>query len=520
MLPGKTYAPDDILGILRNRAWFILVPLAVIAAGVAVWARSLPDLYRSQTTILVVPQRISESLVQSTITSSIEGRLPSIRQSILSRARLEALINEFDLYPVERQTMVMEDIIDRMRNEDIQTDIIRGDAFGVSYIGKDPAKVLRVAERLGSMFISQSLSYRHDLAQDTDEFLDSQLAETRRQLEENQERLADYKRTYAGQLPSQVDSNLQQVTSANQQVLAAQDAIGRSMERRSVLEARIAQLETPGAAPVASDVLTDRPVTAGGMPQQLADAQQAMAGLEVRGLKPGHPDLEAARRQVRDLEQKLAGEAKNATPPGARPVTAADASRLARLAQDRAELVELDRQIAANREDERQARAAAQAAQVRLEALPIRESEMVALTRDYEILEQSYRELLAKRAASRISTNLELRQVGEQFNVVEPARMPERPFSPDRQRFNIVGIVIGLVFGLVLVGVMEFRDRTFKAERDLALILDLPVLAVVPLMQSPQERRRAKWRRVATLSGCVGIVATSLAVFLYAAVLG
>jgi uncharacterized protein involved in exopolysaccharide biosynthesis len=196
MLPGKQYTPEVILGILRKRAWFLLVPLAVAAAATALWSRTLPDLYRSQTIVQVVPQRISPTLVRSTIETRIEDRLPAIREAILSRTRLESMILEFDLYPEERKYMVMEDVVGMMYDH-IDTWIIRQDAFGVAFTGTDPVKVMRVTERLGNLFIEQSLSYRHNLTEVTDEFLESQLDETRRELEAQERRLEAYRRTYA-----------------------------------------------------------------------------------------------------------------------------------------------------------------------------------------------------------------------------------------------------------------------------------------------------------------------------------
>ncbi|MCC7044048.1 MAG: hypothetical protein IT183_09300 [Acidobacteria bacterium] len=525
MLPGKKYSVEDAIAILHRRVWFVLLPAAIAAAGVSLWARSLPDMYASSTTILVMPQRISETIVRPTITSSIAERLPSIRQAILSRTRLEAVIEEFDLYPAERQTMVMEQVVEMMRNNHISTSIVRDDAFEVGFVGSDPAKVMQVTERLGRLFIDQSLSYRHNLMEDTDTFLDSQLAETRRQLEQQEQRLAAYKRAYAGELPSQVTSNLQQVTNAQNQIQNSVNTINRAMERRLVLEKILADLEAPAPAPTpAAPVTTDAgrvpAVPSGPTLQQLTVAQDEVAALQARGLKPGHPDLEAAQRRVRDLGQRLQAESQaSGTAAGVaapRPMSAAEASRLARIAETRAELEELNRQITRAREEEREAREIAQTSQARLDALPTRETEMIALMRDYGIIESSYKGLLAKREEARISASLERRQVGEQFSILDPARLPERPFSPDRQRYNLMGVVGGLVFGLALVALIEYRDRSFKTDEEIAAVLGLPVLAVVPLMKSADDRRRELWKRFGLGTVFSVIVVGCVAVFVYA----
>src|SRR4026209_2942718 len=120
MLPGKKYTPEEILAILRRRVWWLLLPFAVVSASAGVVARLLPDLYQSDTLILVVPQRVPESYVRSTITTRIEDRLQSISAQILSRTRLERIIQDFNRYQRERQVGIMEDVIERMRTRDIK----------------------------------------------------------------------------------------------------------------------------------------------------------------------------------------------------------------------------------------------------------------------------------------------------------------------------------------------------------------------------------------------------------------
>ena len=134
MIPGKQYSFDTVLEVARRRKWLILIPAVVVAAiGVAiVWY--LPNVYRSETLILVVPQRVPESYVRSTVTARIEDRLQAISQQILSRTRLEQVVQDFNLYAEERADQeLMEDIVERMRTRDIRIDIIKGDAFRVSF---------------------------------------------------------------------------------------------------------------------------------------------------------------------------------------------------------------------------------------------------------------------------------------------------------------------------------------------------------------------------------------------------
>ena len=256
MLPGKAYKPEDILQILQRRIWILLVPFAVISAAVATWVHFLPDQYRSETVVLVVPQRISEAYVRPTVTGRIEDRLQSLAQQIMSRTRLERIIQDFNLYADDRKTGIMEDVVEQMRR-DITLGVVRGDAFRISYQGDNPRTVMRVAERLAALFIEENLRDREVLAEGTNQFLEAQLEDARRRLVEHEKKLEDYRRAHAGQLPSQLDSNLQVLQSAQMQVQAVTESINRDRDRQLALERQIADLEqqqdTGGGANVDSN---------------------------------------------------------------------------------------------------------------------------------------------------------------------------------------------------------------------------------------------------------------------------
>ena len=135
MLPGKTYTPEDFLAIAWRRKWIIVIPWFCLSVATIVSSHYLPDQYRSETLILVVPQQVPQDYVRSTITTRIEDRLNSINQQILSRTRLERIITEFNLYQNERRNGIMEDVVQRMRARDIGVETLKGDAFRVSYVG-------------------------------------------------------------------------------------------------------------------------------------------------------------------------------------------------------------------------------------------------------------------------------------------------------------------------------------------------------------------------------------------------
>jgi polysaccharide chain length determinant protein (PEP-CTERM system associated) len=485
-------------------------------AGAVAGSRFLVDKYRSETLIMVVPQRIPDSYVKSTVTAKIEDRLPGISQQILSRSRLERIITDLALYPEERRTGIMEDVVQRMRN-DIQVGIEKGDSFRVSYVSHDAKTAQKVTERLASLFIEESLRDRENLAEDTNQFLDSQLEDARRRLIEHEKKLEDYRRRFSGELPTQATANLQAIQTTQLQLQSLADAMDRERERRLLIERQLADLQSspdpvialPAPAPGSADVVPVEPTA-----QQLESARARLHLLEAR-LKPDHPDVRMVQKVIRDLEAKERAELRMpapAEPKPERPQTLAELSRQRRIRDLKAQIDDLDKNLQEKQQLEKERRAVVAQYQARLDAIPTRESELVELTRDYTTLQTAYQSLLTKREDSKLAANLERRNIGEQFKVLDPAKIPERPFSPNRRLIYAGGAGGGLALAILIAAFEEYRDSTLKREADVVRLFDLPVLALVPIMTSPWERRSRRRRIVfAGIAVCVMVLGAAAA---------
>src|SRR5437879_4298413 len=307
MIPGKKYTPEDLLRAGWRSRWLIVLPFVFISIATAIVSYYLPNRYRSETLILVVPQRVPEQYVHSTVTTRIEDRLHSISQQILSRTRLEHIIQDFALYEEWRRFYVMEDIVERMR-KDIEIQIIKGDAFRIAYNGPEARTVMKVTERLASLFIDESLRDREVLAEGTNVFLDAQLEDARRQLIQHEKKLEVFRKQYDGQLPSQVDSNLQNIRSTEIQLQALTESLSRDRDRRNLLERVIADASAPDADPLPLEaVRTGEPPTVpvnASPSKQLDVARTALASLQLR-LKPEHPDVNRMKRGIHDRQKKV-----------------------------------------------------------------------------------------------------------------------------------------------------------------------------------------------------------------------
>jgi polysaccharide chain length determinant protein (PEP-CTERM system associated) len=519
VLPGKKYTPEEILRTALRRKWLIVLPIIVgSAAGVVVY-RKMPKLYRSETLIMVVPQQIPDSYVKSTVTATVQDRLTSISDQILSRSRLERIITDFDLYKEMRATGIMEDVVQRMR-ADIKPSVDGREAtsFRVSYISRDPRTAQKVTERLASLYIEENLRDRTNLAESTNEFLESQLEDAKRRLIEHERKLEEYRRAHSGQLPSQLQTNLQVIQNAQMQLQAVSESINRARERRLLLERQLADAQTlplaviqPGLPATSTE---PAPATAA---QQLEAAQARLDAYRLR-YTADHPDVKSLQRTIAELQVKADEEAKKPpTPASDKALSPAEAARQKRIRDLQADLEVIDRQVTSSLAEETRLKHVISDYQAKVDVIPSRESDLVELMRDYTTLQETYSSLLTKREDSKLAANLEQRQIGEQFKVLDPASLPERPYNQNKRFMALLGGAVGgLALGLAFVGFLEWRDSSFKKEDDVLRVLTLPVLALVPVMMSEVDRQRVeRWRKrklVMAVTGTLVLVVSAAAV--------
>ncbi|MGE0463570.1 MAG: GumC family protein [Vicinamibacterales bacterium] len=517
MLPGKTYTFGDLMAALRRRAWWLAVPPVVGLFGALVTSAWLPNIYEAEVLVAIVPQRVPDAFVRSTVALRTEERLDAISVQVLSRALLEQIIREHDLYPAERERMPIEDVVEKMRL-DIQVAPERPrpgprgpeplHAFRVRFTYPDATLVAEIAQRFGKAFVDQNSRDRDALAVATNDFLETQLVEARGRLEMQEAKLEAFRERYGSALPTQLPTNMQGVQNTQMQIQALVESTARDRDRKLMLARLITELESdPGIAPVPVPAApaTAGVVTAATTTQQLSQARQLLTQLEIK-FKPEHPDIIRTRRQIRELEAKVKAEAATGTGDGgvAPAASREELARRERLRDMRAEVESLDRQIEFKESEERRLRAVAAEYQRRIEAVPGVESEWARLSRDYETSKLMYEDLLSKSEQAKVALDLERTQIGEQFRIVDGARVPDKAISPVRLQINGIGLAVGLLVGLALSAWLEFRDASYHTEADVVQALSLPVLTLVPFVETAEEQR-VRGRRSAFAMGLAGL---------------
>ena len=466
---------------------------------------------------MIVPQRVPENFVRPTVTSSLSERLNAISSQILSRTRLERIINEFNLYPEQRETELMEDVVAQMRR-DLGIGIARRgrrvvESFTVSFESESRQLAMQVAQRLASLFIQENLEDRELQADSTTRFLESQLESARRGLEEHEQILEEYRRRFNGELPSQLGANTQLMQNVQTRLQALSEGMTRDQEQLLTL-GRLSS-EASGRLELDSSTVIDLDQLPADAPAaiQLEVARAGLRNLELR-LKPEHPDVIRAKQVIAGLEVRAEAEALSQPlvegPEG--PGTSRDPRREQISAYQR-EVATIERRLAAGQEEQTELQQSLLDYQSRIQATPARESDLTEITRDYETLRSNYTGLLQKSEAARLSLNLERRQIGEQFRMLDAARLPERPISPDRLQLVTTAAMMGLGFGVGLTLLLEYRNTSLRKHEDVVAALSLPVLAVVPLMTSRREQRHQRtvwWTGVATAAtAIIGLIAAA-----------
>ena len=504
--PEKSFNVHDYVEILLRRVWYIVIPFIVVLMGTVLYAFYAPREYQATTLVLVIPQKVPAQFVQPTVTSKIEDRLPSISQEILSRTRLEQIVSEFRLYPKEVRSRSMEEVVEFMR-KNIQIEIPKKDEkeknyFTISYTGRDPKVVTMVTNKLASLFIEENLKFRELQAQGTSEFLAIELTATKAKLELQEDAVAEFKKRFMGELPEQRDANLKVL----EQLMSLYQRISenlRSAEDRKVLLQRqisdtenlMAYVTRDGREESLSPSNPVRPGLKDPQEIQLEQLKNHLADLQGKYTEK-HPDILIARKKIADLEPKvekarLEKEAEENSPsPGVRMETKksrigdeTDYRLMLRRKEMENQVVATDMEVQRLREEEAKVKAQMAKYRERIENTPIREQAMANLSRDYQNTRESYQKLLQKSQDAEQAENLERRQKGEQFKIIDPARVPEKPVKPNILKVLLLGFCLAVASGFGLAFFREQLDHSFRDAEDLEASFRFKVLANIPKIE-------------------------------------
>lgn len=497
MISGKELTFSDYLAIARRRIWLIAIPALVVPVVAYLVSLKIPNRYTSQTLVLVEQQKVPGDFVKPVISEDLNQRLLTMQEQILSRSRLQPIIEKNGLYKADGGKLPIEDVLDQMRKA-VAITPIKGDSRGtvpgfyISFTANDPRIAQQVCAEITSMFMEENLRARQQSAQGTTDFLVSQLQDAKQKLDEQDRALAAFKSRYVTQLPERDQTNLTMLTTLNSQLEAVTQGITQAGQQKTYMESLLAQQvaswkskQVEGAA--APDDLE----------RQRTTLQNELLKLQAR-YTPDHPDVIKTKDALAQIDRKIA-ETSAVIAEGRVSLTKSTAIEPTEIVQMRATIRQLDDQVKSKTKDQERIQQEIRTYQARLQLSPLVEEQYKKLTRDYDTAQKFYDELLGKRKQSEMATELERQQQGEQFRVMDPPNMPEKPTYPNRLLITFGGLAAGLILGVGSAAVLEFRDQAFRTEQEVVAALAVPVLVTIPLLDKEflEKTRKAQQKLTA-----------------------
>jgi polysaccharide chain length determinant protein (PEP-CTERM system associated) len=509
-MPSKNSQGIDLgyyLGLVSRRRWFIIVPFCVAILVGSVLAVKLPRVYEASTLILVQPQRVPEKFVQAVVASDLDARISTISQQILSRSNLENVIQKFNLFPGSSgEKMFVEEKIDDVRKRiKVQVNRTRrdADAFSIAYQDEDPRRTMQVANALATFFINENLRERETQAVGTSDFLEAELENMRKRLEVRENDLKEYRQRYMGELPEQLDSNLKILERLNLQLTQKEESLRSARIGLVALENELSARRTAIGSMMSAESVA---ASSGKVPEDQMNLQQARDRLSslTSSYTEQHPDVVRMKARVEKLEAEAAAGANG--PAGAAESAEGNKAALRNRAMQGVSTESIKQRTMLAGTINKEIREY----QRRVEATPKREQEMLSIKRDYENIKASYNSLSNRKLEADISVNMEKKQKGEQFQILDVARLPEKPVSPDVKRLFMMTILAGLGIGGGLVFLLDMMDSSVRRREDIEADFGLPVLAAVPRIFTRQDQIRHRSRQIATAASvAVALILTA-----------
>ncbi|HVN82669.1 MAG TPA: lipopolysaccharide biosynthesis protein [Terriglobia bacterium] len=463
----------------------------------------LPSKYRSETLVIIQRQKIPNALVQPIITDDLNARVASLEEQVLSRTRLEPLIKRYDVFKGDADQPT-EVLVDRLRKSIELTPVkpivrsrdetLPGFTIGVTLSTAPVAQ--HVCAEITSMFVEEDLRQREQSSQGATSFFASQLDEAKRHLDEEDAKLAQFKRQNFNELPDSGAANLNLLTTLNGQFEAATQALSRAQQDKTYTESLLAQQVATWKALQDGGFEKPQPQT---LEQQLTVMQTNLAELETQ-YTPDHPDIVRLKADIAQLKKKIQDAKAAPTTKDEATIAKPSLGEPPQIQQLRSQLRAYDEAIRNQTKEQQRLQAQIQSIQSRIQMTPVVEQQYKEITRDHQMAQDFYNELLKKKNESAMATDLEQRQQGEQFVVMDPANMPEEPSFPNRPLFALGGLGGGLGLGLALAWLMEMRDKTLYTDKDVEACLGLPTLARVPTLFSGDKKQKLQVSRDSNLS--------------------
>lgn len=563
-MPGEAASGLQPRAIWRRRKWPMLAvfvaALLVAVASAVLW----PPKYVSTATILIEQQEVPTELVRSTISSFADQRIQTINQRVMTSENLLGIVQKYDLYGKDRKREGRERILERIRG-DIRFGSIKASvidprqgrpveatiAFSLSYQSGSPVTAARVANELSTLYLQENLQSRKQLADQAAVFLTDEVDRLSRRINELQGALASFKEGHVNNLPEQTSLNLQLLNRSDDERRDVNTQLSAQEQQIVFLEAQLAQISK--ASPVYAST-GERVMSPADRLKYLRSEYARTAAI----YSPGHPDVERLKREIAGLaatvdDETSDNERQRQLQDARTDLLAArqryapehpDVQRLERLVAtlsdpavasigaspasgggsnaDNPAYIQLQAQLNAARNqraslEQKRADVIAKISTLegRIATAPGVERDYMGLIRELDSTQLKYREIRQKQMEAQLAQSLETERKGERFSLIDPAVAPDEPASPNRKLILLMGLVLALALATGLALLLESFDRSIRGRDDIASLLTVQPLAVIPWFESAEQAAaRRRRHRYALYGSAASFVLATVAVHL------
>lgn len=510
------------IDLIIKKRWFIIGPVCLSLIAGLYLAITLPRTYQASTLILVESSKVPSSIVKPLQNEDIRQKISTISEQIMSQTYLDRIVEQHGLFSKpEQKNMFPEDKYRAMRKR-IEIDLSRSrggiEAFKLSYKGGDPEKVKDVANSLAKFFIDQSLEVLLESAVGTRKFLEGELQDMQRQLEKREKALSDYQKRNMGRLPGQLNTNLSSLNRLQQSLDAKQEALADARTRLMDIQNRREEAEKMQQMMMAqmNQLWDDNSIDI--MEEDIQPQEDSrLAALKeeydhlLSRYTEKHPDVVRLATQIKELEKKLQDEQTKETAPETpsptEPMPETDGMADADAAPGEGngafggmpmmpttggrfeeQYVETQREIAKYERDIAEIANQIKVYETRVEDTPKIEAELQSLTRDYNNIKKTYESLLERKLEAQVSESMERQSKGTRFQILDYAKTPQKPISPDMKKLFLVFTAAGFVIGGGIVFLFDFLDGTVRDPEEIQPMVGSAEVVVIPKIYSLREK--------------------------------
>jgi len=482
---------------LRYKILIITLLMLSLPVGLGVYLK-IPKVYMATSLLSFQQQKISPNKMSPDVVSKLSDIVSTLTQIVISRTNLEGIILNLNLYSEERKILPVEDVIEIMRKKIEIKPMKRGDVFTIAYSGSKPGEVVKVTNELAAKFIEENLKYRQERASETSDYTSDELQMAKQVMDQKENAMRDYKLKYYYEMPEQKDSNVARLNALQEQYQNYQLNIQELQRTLVLIEEQVSDRKKIIESAVSVNLDADGKDV--GVPvssvQRLAQMKLVLEQLLLKYTEK-HPEVKRTRKSIAKLEKEVSLEADTgATQSVSAGMITGDSKRKvldANILQLQAQRKNIELNIASIRKEQERLKKHIEQYEKWVASAPTREAEWSSLTREYGQLKRHYDYLVSQDLQAKSMLNLERRQQGSQFKIEDPARFPGKPIKPNF--FKILGgaIAIGLGLGFGLAFCLDFFDTTFRDGSDAGSYLGLPLISIIPYIETRKEVKRGRW---------------------------